>query len=80
VQSRGLYPAPGFTVTCPGYALGHLGMTCYNVAGICPGAKEIVIADPRPFVVANEFENSLIFLGLPVRCHVLDCGQAAYGY
>ena len=80
VESRGLYPAPGFTVTCPGFALGHEGMTCYHVTGICPGAKEIVVADVQAFVVANEFENSRIFMGLPVRCRVLDCGHAAYGY
>jgi hypothetical protein len=80
VHSRGLYPAPGFRVICPGNALGHEGLTCYNVTGICAGAKEIVIADPEPFVVANEFENSRIFLGLPVRCHTVDCGHAAYGY
>jgi hypothetical protein len=80
VESRGLYPAPGFTVTCPGFALGHEGMTCYHVPGICPGVKEIVIADVEAFVVANEFENSRIFMGLPVRCRALDCGHAAYGY
>jgi hypothetical protein len=80
VESRGLYPAPGFTVTCPGFALGHEGMTCYNVTGICPGVKEIVIANVQAFVVANEFENSRIFMGLPVRCRALDCGHAAYGY
>ena len=65
-----MYPAPGFTVTCPGFALGHEGMTCYHVTGICPGAKEIVVADVQAFVVANEFENSRIFMGLPVRCRV----------
>jgi hypothetical protein len=75
-----LYPAPGFTVTCPGYALGHLGLTCYNAAQVCPGAKEIVIADPEPYVVANEFENSRIFLGMPVRCDQVDCGHIAYGF
>jgi hypothetical protein len=51
-----------------------------NVAGVCPGAREIVIHDPEPFVVANEFENSRIFAGSPVRCSVIDCGGAAYGY
>jgi hypothetical protein len=55
-------------------------MTCDNAPGVCPGVKEIVIADPQPFVIANEFENSRIFLGLPVRCHQLDCGHIAYGF
>jgi hypothetical protein len=80
VESRGLFPAADFTVVCPGYALGHEGMTCLNEAAICPGLKEIVIHDPQPFVVANEFENSRIFSGSPGRCDVIDCGGAAYGY
>jgi hypothetical protein len=42
--------------------------------------KEIVIANVEAFVVANEFENSRIFMGLPVRCGTLDCGHTAYGY
>jgi hypothetical protein len=80
VEGRGLFPAPGFVVVCPGYALGHEGMTCMNVAGVCPGAREIVIHYPQPFVVANEFENSRIFSGSPVRCDAIDCGGSAYGY
>jgi hypothetical protein len=80
VEGRGLFPAPGFVVVCPGYALGHEGMTCLNVAGICPGGREIVIHDPQPYVVANEFENSRILSGAPARCGVIDCGGSAYGY
>lgn len=80
VESRGLFPAAGFVVECPGYALGHEGMTCMNVAGVCPGGREIVIHDPQPYVVANEFENSRIFSGSPVRCDVIDCGGSAYGF
>jgi hypothetical protein len=80
VTARGLYPAPGFVVICPGNALGHMGMTCDNVPGVCAGLKEIVIHDPEPFVVANEFENSRIFFGDPGRCRTLDCGHAAYGF
>jgi hypothetical protein len=80
VTARGLYPAPGFVVICPGNALGHLGMTCYNIPGVCAGQKQIVIHDPEPFVVANEFENSRIFSGDPGRCRTLDCGHAAYGF
>jgi hypothetical protein len=80
VEGRGLFPAAGFVVVCPGFALGHEGMTCMNVAGVCPGGREIVIHDPVPFVVANEFENSRIFSGSPARCHAIDCGGSAYGY
>ncbi len=80
VEARGLYPAPGFSVTCPGYALGHEGMTCLNVPGVCAGAREIVIHYPEAFVVANEFENSRILSGMPARCHTIDCGSIAYGY
>ena len=80
MTARGLYPAPGFVVICPGYALGHLGMTCDNVPGVCMGAKEIVIHDAEPYVVANEFENSRIFSGDPGRCGTLDCGHTAYGF
>lgn len=80
VEARGLYPAPGFTVVCPGYALGHEGMTCMNVPSVCPGHAEIVIHYVRAFVVANEFENSRIFAGVPARCETIDCGHAAYGF
>jgi hypothetical protein len=67
-------------VICPGNALGHEGMTCLNEPGICPEASEIVISVAAPFVVANEFENSRIFAGVPARCHTIDCGGSAYGY
>jgi hypothetical protein len=55
-------------------------MTCLNVAGVCPGGREIVIHDPQPYVVANEFENSRILSGAPARCEVIDCGGSAYEY
>jgi hypothetical protein len=42
--------------------------------------KEIIIHDPEAFVVANEFQNSRIFSGLPGRCQTLDCGHVAYGF
>jgi hypothetical protein len=80
VEARGLYPAPGFAVTCPGNALGHEGMTCLNISGICPGRAEIAISLAEPFVVANEFENSRIFAHISVRCAVIDCGGTAYGF
>lgn len=80
VETRGLYPAPGFVVICPGYALGHEGMTCLNVAGVCPGRAEIVIHYVQAFVVANEFENSRILSGAPSRCQTIDCGHSAYGF
>jgi hypothetical protein len=80
VEAKGLHPAPGFTVLCPGYAQGREGMTCANIPGICPGQWVIAIADETPFVVANEFENSRIVLGLPTLCDAIDCGGAAYGF
>ena len=80
VEARGLSPAPGFAVICPGYALGHEGMTCLNTARVCPGYGEIVIHYPEPFVVANEFENSRILSGRPARCQQIDCGSLAYGF
>ena len=80
VEARGLFPAPGFVVVCPGYALGREGMTCLDVAGVCLGRAEIVIHLVEPFVVANEFENSQIFSGGPARCHYVDCGRLAYGF
>jgi hypothetical protein len=80
VEGRGLSPAAGFVVICPGFALGHEGMTCMHEPGICPGTEEIVIHDPEPFVVANEFENSRILAGAPARCRIVDCGGVAYGY
>lgn len=80
VEAKGLYPAAGYIVSCPGNAQGREGMTCYNIASICPGQKTIAIADPTPYVVANEFENSLIISGTPGICDVIDCGSTAYGF
>jgi hypothetical protein len=81
VEARGLFPAPGFAVICPGYALGHMGYTCVNNATVCPGARRVVIHYVAAFVVANEFENTWILSreGTP-RCDAIDCGHLAYGF
>ena len=81
VEARGLFPAPGFPVVCPGDALGHMGYTCLNNVIVCPGTRRIVIHDIAAFVVANEFENSWILSneGTP-RCRSIDCGHVAYGF
>lgn len=60
----GAHSAPGFSFECPGYALGHQAMTCIDVAGACPGAKLIVIADVCPASYMNEAHNSWILSGL----------------
>lgn len=57
------HAAPGFTIVCPGNALGHQAMTCVNVAGVCPGAEEIVIAVPCPASWMNEASNSWVLTG-----------------
>jgi hypothetical protein len=81
VEARGLFPAPGFPVVCPGYALGRMGYTCLNYPGVCPGTRRIVIGYIAPFVVANEFENSWILSGEGTpRCDSIDCGHVAYGF
>jgi hypothetical protein len=81
VEARGLFPAPGFPVVCPGYALGRMGYTCLNNVTVCPGTRRIVIHYVAAFVVANEFENSWIMSneGSP-RCDFIDCGHLAYGF
>lgn len=80
VEAKRLHPAPGYVVLCPGNAEGRQGMTCRNVPGICLGQKIIAIAVVDTYVVANEFENSRIFAGLPVVCDTIDCGGSAYGF
>ena len=80
VEARGLRPAPGFAVVCPGNARGREGMTCIDVARICQNQRLISIHRVAPYVVANEFENSRILANAPTRCHSIDCGAAAYGY
>jgi hypothetical protein len=51
--------APGFAVVCPGDALGHQAMTCWNTPGVCPDRKVIVIADPTcDAAIRNEALNS----------------------
>lgn len=59
----GAHSAPGFTFECPGYALGHQAMTCVNVAGVCPGAKLIVISTVCPASYMNEAHNSWVLTG-----------------
>ena len=49
---------PEFNLVCPGYAMGHQGMTCYYLQGVCPDSAEIVIADPCPAAYENEAWNS----------------------
>ena len=68
------HAAPGFVFECPGNALGHQAMTCENVAGVCPGAKIIAIADPCAAAYMNEANNSWIISGL--RKGTID----PYGY
>jgi hypothetical protein len=63
----GSHSAPGFTFQCPGYALGHQAMTCVNVAGVCPGRREIVIAKACPASWMNEASNSWVLAGLSNR-------------
>jgi hypothetical protein len=38
-------------------------MTCYDIAGICPGYGIIVIHDPCPAAYMNEAHNSWIASG-----------------
>jgi hypothetical protein len=57
------HAAPGFTVECPGDAFGHEAMTCFNIAGYCPDAKVIAIADPCPAAYMNEASNSWVVTG-----------------
>lgn len=53
-----------FKILCGGYALGRPGMTCVNVPGVCPGADEIIIADPSCWTaVENEASNSWVAMG-----------------
>jgi len=49
---------PGYSTVCPGYAEGHQAMTCNDLAGLCPGFNEIVIAIPCPAAYENEAWNS----------------------
>jgi hypothetical protein len=55
--------APGFTLVCPGYALGRQAMTCVNHAPQCSNEKIIVIADPCPAAYMNEAHNSWVLTG-----------------
>lgn len=59
------HQAPGFTDQCADHsAFGHYGLSCSNVAGMCPdGAKIIHIACPAPFVYMNEAHNSWTLTG-----------------
>jgi hypothetical protein len=64
VAYLGAHSAPGFQFECPGYALGHQAMTCVDVAGVCPGARLIVISNVCPASYMNEAHNSWILTGL----------------
>jgi hypothetical protein len=56
--------APGFTDLCAdGSAFGHLGVTCVNHPGMCPGERIVHIACPAPFVYMNEAHNSWVLIG-----------------
>lgn len=57
------YAYPGFTVECPGDALGREGMTCLNEPGLCPGEAIIAIADACPAAYMNEASNSWVLEG-----------------
>jgi hypothetical protein len=58
------HQAPGFTDLCAdGSALGHLGVTCVNEPGMCPGRRVVHIACPAPFVYMNEAHNSWVLTG-----------------
>lgn len=49
---------PAYSLVCPGFAQGHQAMTCNELAGICSGFNEIVIAIPCPAAYENEAWNS----------------------
>lgn len=57
------HAAPGFVFECPGWADGRQAMTCYNIAGLCAGAKLIAIATPCPAAYMNEASNSWVVVG-----------------
>ena len=64
------HAAPRFRFQCPGYALGHQGMTCANHPPQCPGERIIVIAVPCRAAYMNEASNSWVVIGL--RHHAID--------
>jgi hypothetical protein len=57
------YAYPGFSVECPGNALGREGMTCKDEPGICTNQLVIAIADPCPVAYMNEASNSWVLMG-----------------
>jgi hypothetical protein len=57
------YAAKGFALECPGDAEGQEAMTCMRVAGACPNAAVIAIADPCPQAYMNEASNSYVIIG-----------------
>lgn len=57
------YADPGFSVECPGNALGHEAMSCLNEPGVCPNGAIIAIADPCPAAYMNEASNSWVLEG-----------------
>jgi hypothetical protein len=58
------HAAPGFNFECPGYALGHQGLTCIDIANVCPDEALIVISDPCAAAYMNEASNSWVGEGL----------------
>ena len=72
------HQAPGFTdSSADGGALGHLGWTCVNQAGMCEGRRFIRIACPAPFVYMNEAHNSWVLLGVRTGIDPYGQGSAA---
>lgn len=64
------YAAPGYELSCPGYALGHEGMTCFNEAPCGSDQRLVAVADPCPAAYMNEAHNSWVLdnevLGTPI--------------
>jgi putative lipase involved disintegration of autophagic bodies len=57
------YAYPGFTLECPGDALGREAMTCDDQPGVCANEQLIAIADPCPAAYMNEASNSWVLTG-----------------
>jgi hypothetical protein len=72
------HQAPGFSDVCAdGTALGHLGVTCVNLAGMCEGQRIIRIACPAPYVYMNEAHNSWVLIGARTGIDPYGQGNAA---
>ena len=64
--------APGFQLTCPGFAEGAQGLTCISQSPCAPNQKMIVIADPCPAAYMNEAHNSWVLLHEAVGTAIPD--------